>query len=156
MHKSIRNTLIVILISFLFLINAWSLAKMSLSMGNLIDSIRDIHSDSFLRELLHVVIYTIVSSISQWFAYKIIFFFEYRRMVEIENHLFTYDISNGILDQFDTADYSSNLDAIFQKHDLSIWNIANLTIVLLITIVTLVRIHPVLFVIALFSSILPL
>ncbi|MDO4594028.1 MAG: ABC transporter ATP-binding protein [Tissierellia bacterium] len=156
MDDSIKNKKYIflnILIVLLFSLSAYSLSKTGILMGDTINQLSDKNYNDAFKVIGFISIFVVVGFFSNLLAFRIMFKIASRRMFFIKNKLLKRDIQSK---DYKKADYSTNIDTVYQGKFLTIYNIINLVLTMIFAIIALISIDIRAFFVALLASALPL
>ncbi|MDO5690068.1 MAG: ABC transporter ATP-binding protein [Tissierellia bacterium] len=137
------------------LIHAFSLSRMGLRMGNLVDTIVSGELQQFHKSIRIIAVFILISFLLSLLAWRIVFGLLMDRMVRFKSGLFKSDLEKQREEGVNLADYATNMELIYQKKELLGWNMLNLIATFLFACSTIYQIDIYLLPIALAASILP-
>lgn len=154
-HLKIMKRFQRIFAVLLSLIHAFSLSRMGMQMGILVDTITSGDLQQFNNTITSIALFIAISFLSSLWAWRIVFGLLMDRMMSFKGGLFKTDLNKHNEERVNLADYTTNMDLIYQKKELMGWNMLNLVATFLFACSTIYQIDGYLLPISFAASILP-
>ncbi|MDO4605652.1 MAG: hypothetical protein Q4B23_06715, partial [Helcococcus sp.] len=142
-----------IFIFILFVISAYSLSKIGLLMGDVINFLSKNNWEGAFESIKYLAYMVLLGFISNLIAFRLIFSICRDKMLFLKNKLIKLDLHQG---SYNSANYSTNLETVYSGKFLTVYNILNLVLTMFFAILALVRIDFRALIIAIIASSLPL